>query len=465
MLDSGNLSEISVTRQNSSQQATSMRGSAGDSAASKPRATSWLEEFISSTDARGDVPLHPSVQGLKELIESRAELRMWATAMFQEVPNKSPYNRQNGAVGRSSVRDYHHMLALISVIVNEVAPTWTMAAAGFGTIGLPFEATLDWAMDTPSGHAFFHDASVNAQLKVVLDAWRDNLLMTSKSRAVVTTDAGNWLSTEAVAAIERNANLDPNKRYTFEQLFRCDPAGDPRHWGFQSWDDFFVRQFTDMDALRPVGYPDNPAWVVNGCESWAVAIQTDVKRHDNFWLKGNRYSLHDMLDRHPLVDCFVGGTVHQSVLRVTAYHRWAASVSGHVVYAGVVPGRYFAHSPAGGLGAEPVRSPRDVLGSLTHFSTRALIFSQGDDPVGLMCFVAVGIADVSTCEIATKFMGDWPQPVRKGEELGMFHYGGSSQCLVFRKGLKLAFTDAAVPGAQKKDVAIRSPLAFGYAED
>lgn len=46
-----------------------------------------------------------------------------------------------------------------------------------------------------------------------------------------------------------------------------------------------------------------------------------------------------------------------------------------------------------------------------------------------MCFIAIGMTEISSCE-ATVFEG---QKVKRGEQLGMFHFGGSSSALVFRK--------------------------------
>lgn len=52
-----------------------------------------------------------------------------------------------------------------------------------------------------------------------------------------------------------------------------------------------------------------------------------------------------------------------------------------------------------------------------------------------MVFLAVGMAEISSCE-ATVTEG---QRVEKGQELGSFHYGGSTHCLLFRRGLRLRF--------------------------
>jgi phosphatidylserine decarboxylase len=52
-----------------------------------------------------------------------------------------------------------------------------------------------------------------------------------------------------------------------------------------------------------------------------------------------------------------------------------------------------------------------------------------------MCVLPVGMAEVSTCEI-TVYQG---QHVKKGDQPGMFHFGGSTHCLMFRPGVRLDF--------------------------
>jgi phosphatidylserine decarboxylase len=69
-------------------------------------------------------------------------------------------------------------------------------------------------------------------------------------------------------------------------------------------------------------------------------------------------------------------------------------------------------------------------------ATRAVIFIEADNPrIGLMGFIAVGMAEVSSCEI-TVAEG---QHLDKGDQLGMFHFGGSTHCLVFRPDVHLTF--------------------------
>ncbi len=69
-----------------------------------------------------------------------------------------------------------------------------------------------------------------------------------------------------------------------------------------------------------------------------------------------------------------------------------------------------------------------------------------------MAFIAVGMVEVSTCEITVRA----GQRVTKGEQLGMFHFGGSTHCLLFRKAANVRGFPQ--PGG-KENVPVRSKLA------
>ncbi|KAI2602720.1 Phophatidylserine decarboxylase-domain-containing protein [Hypoxylon sp. NC1633] len=432
----------------------------------------WVRDFVADVDRRSQsgglpglsaLPDWPeAVQELNNLVQGSAELRMLASAMLEEVPDKVPYKWD--PIGHKQIRDFEHLLDLFACIMTERAPEWSRREYDVGLIGFPFNAILDWPMATPSGYAFFLKAEVNQKLKVILNTWRDNVLMTDKSLYVITKDKHGWLSDDALATIAKDTNVDGEPEYTFQELFKCTPDDDPDHWGFTSWDHFFVREFSDINRLRPVGKTD-PAWVINSCESKPIALQTDVKEYDTFWLKGQPYSVTEMLNKHEKAQDFVGGTVYQAFLSATSYHRWTSPVKGNVVYSSVIDGTYFSEPTISGFSSSEgpdTAGPDRSQGYITHVATRAMFLIQAEDPIGLMCVIFVGMADVSTCEISPEFQHDLPTSVERGAELGMFHHGGSTHCLLFRKGLKLAWVSAASPGTAKRNIPIRRELAYCY---
>ena len=90
-------------------------------------------------------------------------------------------------------------------------------------------------------------------------------------------------------------------------------------------------------------------------------------------------------------------------------------------------------------------------------ATRALIFIEADNPrIGLMCVLAVGMAEVSSCQI-TAYEG---QHVAKGDPIGMFHYGGSTHCLIFRPEVHLEFDHhGQKPGLGASNIPVNARIA------
>ncbi|KAG8723414.1 hypothetical protein FRC12_010900 [Ceratobasidium sp. 428] len=164
-----------------------------------------------------------------------------------------------------------------------------------------------------------------------------------------------------------------------------------------------------------------------------------------------------MLDKDPLAAQFVGGTVYQAFLSALKYHRWSSPVNGTVEKVTAIPGTYYAESPEMGFTnpkGPDSSGPNLSQGYITSIAARLIMYIRADNPkIGLIVFVAVGMAEVSTCE-ATVRAGD---RIRKGDELGMFHFGGSTHCLLFGPDTKVTFApECNKPGS---DVELNSPIA------
>lgn len=161
-----------------------------------------------------------------------------------------------------------------------------------------------------------------------------------------------------------------------------------------------------------------------------------------------------MMDGDPLAQQFVGGTIYQAFLSATSYHRWHSPVSGRIVKTRVIDGSYYAQSPTAGF--DPA-SPNQSQGYITQVASRGLVFIQADNPkIGLMAVMFVGMAEVSSNEI-TVYEG---QHVNKGDELGMFHFGGSTHTLIFRPEVKLDFDlRGQTPGLDTKNIPVRARIA------
>ena len=410
-------------------------------------AKTWLSGFIRNVEAGPKRPLASVLQAFKQLIESEPGLKDLAHDMFEEVPRNHDYNHD--PTGRyERVRDYQHMLELFNEILV-MPPKYDENAARAGMVGAPFNAVLAWPMATRSGHAFFLNKKVNAALQQILHQWGEFLQREESANAV-----DSWLMVRKSVS---KTGLDTG--YTFEQLYICDPS--LPHWGFGSWDAFFVREF--RDGIRPVAAADDEAVIISPCESVTYWRATEVQARDSFWLKGQPYSLHDMLDYDALSSQFIHGTVHQSYVEAESYHRWHAPVTGRIVKATNIPGYFFSQLPSQGFPDPDPTGQNFSLRYLTSVATRCLIFIEAENPaIGLMCFIAVGMMEVSSCEITVQ-----PgQYVAKGHQIGMFHFGGSTDCLVFRPGVVLDWVKDASPPfcgdycSDPKMIPVKSPLAY-----
>ena len=393
----------------------------------------WLKALIAETEAlETPEPLLPVMQEFKELIEQDAELFMLFTQMFQQIPQTPSF--QKDPVGNPQVRDYTHMLQLINRVLNK-APEFNET----GLVGFPINAILDWPMGTPAGSSAFLDARVNRQFKKLLTHWAV-FLSSSDSCYVLSDDpVSGWFGRDAQKAMP-----------TFVEDFQCDPKL-PYH-GFKSWDDFFTRQF--REGKRPVASPEDDNVLVNACESAPFRLATGVKQQDLFWIKAQPYSIRHMLANDPLAGQFTGGTIYQAFLSALSYHRWHSPINGKIVKTRLIDGSYYAEALAEGFDPS---GPNNSQGYITQVATRALIFIEADNPaIGLMCIMFVGMAEVSSNEI-TVYEG---QHVKKGEQLGMFHFGGSTHCLVFRPEVKLEFDlHGQTPGLDSSNIPVNARIA------
>ena len=383
---------------------------------------------------------------------------MLFTEMLNQVPRHPPY--KNDPSGKWAIRTVDELLLVLDQILTE-APAWN----GSDLIGTPINAVLCWPsrdtthkalilrltpsiVATTAGFAAFLNRSVNKKLQAILNHW--HAFLSSPASCTTLTSAPNgWFSPQA---------LQTPHMQNFASIYLCDPT--LPHWGFTSWDDFFTRRF--QSGVRPTGAPTDNNVIVSAAEAAPFCVQDHVQLHDSFWLKGQPYSLAHMMNGDPRAELFVGGTVYQAFLSADTYHRVHAPVAGRIVDREFVPGTYFSEPLLYGFGSGPDEgpdpgAPNCSQGYISAVATRALVWIQTDNErIGLMCLVLVGMAEVSSIEVA---MPDG-RHFEKGEELGMFHFGGSTHCLVFRPGVELewCFPVEEVGPMNKKQVLVGAEL-------
>ena len=403
----------------------------------------WVKKVYEEAKSEENKKLLPPVQALKELIESNRYIWNLFQMMFDEIPQKDV----DTPAGTPQVRDYHELLLVLNRLIQR-APKFNTT----GLVDTPINAVLDYPMGTRAGYVLFNDPRVNAKIKNILDYWGRYLQSEESSYVLNTSDKG-WLSPYALNEMAKEAGGD-----NFVDLFAVRSTDVKQKLGYTSWDDFFTRKF--KPGIRPVASPDDDDVIANACESAPFRMAHDVPLKAKFWIKGQPYSLIDLLHNDPWTSKFEGGTLYQAFLSALSYHRWNSPVSGKIVKAYNLDGTYYGEALAQGF--ENPNSPDKVAANnfqafLTSTATRAVIFIQADNPkIGLMCFVAVGMGDVSNNEITVRI----GQHVNKGDQLGMFHFGGSTHVLLFRPEVKLDFDmHGQTPGLDTTNIKVREAIA------
>ncbi|MCJ1324303.1 hypothetical protein MMC10_000965 [Thelotrema lepadinum] len=410
----------------------------------------WVDNLMKR--AVKDRPLDPTLVQFKKTVEGDPVLKPLAASMFVELPDLPQYKRDPIDL-KPQITNFDDMLVAFNEILQS-APVWSDAANKVGLIGFPINAVIDWPMGTAAGYVFFlYYPQVNECLKAILTKWATYLQ--SPASTTVLAPPNGWLGTDGLDALTVKGNQDgpfPAKLNSFTEIYNCPDPSNLDTFGFESWDKFFIREFND--GTRPVAGIGDDTVIVHACESAPLQYPvSNAKITDDFMGKNQAYSLSNMLHNDPLAEQFVGGTVYQAFLSALSYHRWHSPIDGTIKKAYVVPGTYYSENIFQGfLNGEPLNPNPDPAAPnlsqpfIASVATRALIFIESPNPnIGLMCFIAIGMAEVSSCEIYVKP----DQQVRKGDQIGTFHFGGSTHCLVFGPDTKLNWTDLPPKGDPK----------------
>lgn len=264
----------------------------------------WVKKVYEEAKSEENNKLLPPVQALKELIESNRYIWNLFQMMFDEIPQKDV----DTLAGTPQVRDYHELLLVLNRLIQR-APEFNTT----GLVDTPINAVLDYPMGTRTGYVLFNDPRVNAKMKNILDYW-GRYLQSEESSYVLNTSDKRWLSPYALNEMAKEAGGD-----NFVDLFAVRSTDVKQKLGYTSWDDFFTRKF--KPGIRPVASPDDDDVIANACESAPFRIAHDVPLKAKFWIKGQPYSLIDLLHNDPWTSKFEGGTLYQAFLSALSYHR------------------------------------------------------------------------------------------------------------------------------------------------
>ncbi|MFE2723425.1 phosphatidylserine decarboxylase family protein [Kitasatospora sp. NPDC059327] len=372
---------------------------------SRAAVDAWQADLVLRLDDGGDA-FSPGVRELEQLIKRDGIVRMYVSRMIQEVLPPHQY-----------IKGVDELLAALDRI-RRTAPQYSPDREK--RVFFPMSALFVYMMMTPAGEALFRIERFNRAIQKILKEWCD-YLDSAPSAGVLTEQEDGWLSPPAVEEFGLGEYVT--------EADRKKP-----HWGFASFNGFFHREL--LPGKRPVD--TDPAAVVSANDGAVFRIARDVRETDDFWLKGQPYSLVDMLHGSTYTSRFLKGDVFQSFLPGSDYHRWRSPIDGVVRSAEVVDGLMFSNAESAG---EDPTAGTYSQGYQASVNTRGLLFIESPEPkIGMVCVIPIGITEISSVHVEVKA----GQSVKKGDLLGWFSYGGSSMCLVFEPG-KVRFLDDLKP--------------------
>lgn len=184
---------------------------------------------------------------------------------------------------------------------------------------------------------------------------------------------------------------------------------------YATFNDFFIRSL--KKEARPVS--EGSSNLVSPADGRLLAYQ-NININKLVQVKGQEYSLAELLKDDNLAQEFQGGVCMVVRLNPSDYHRFHFPDSG-------IPGPY-KQIPGGYYSVNPVALQRI---SRVYCQNKREITCFDSDNFGKLAYIEVGATAVGSI-VQTYTPGE---PVRKGQEKGYFKFGGSTVILFIKKGV------------------------------
>jgi len=185
-------------------------------------------------------------------------------------------------------------------------------------------------------------------------------------------------------------------------------------YSFKTFNEFFYRAL--KPGARPIAPGDNVA--VLPADGRHLAFQ-NVDATEGFYAKGQRFDLKSFLGNEELAREFAGGALLISRLCPVDYHRFHFPVAGTPGEARLINGWLYSVSPIA------------LRQNLAYLWENKRMITLVESPA---------FGKVAVCEIGATMVGTIQQlyvpgrPVPKGEEKGLFKFGGSCVVTIFQPG-------------------------------
>lgn len=203
---------------------------------------------------------------------------------------------------------------------------------------------------------------------------------------------------------------------------------------YRTFEDFFVRKHTP--SSRPIYSASDPTWAVCVADSRLVVYPT-VSQARALWIKGKNFTISNLIQDTDLAQSWDDGAVASFRLSPQDYHRYHSPVKGTVSWFKQIPGEYYQVDPL------CLQSDVDILTQ----NARCCVVIDSEE-FGKVLFVAIGATNVGTVEI-NEHIRQGKARIEKGEEIGLFQFGGSSIIVAFEQG-RIEFDEDLVSVSRRK---------------
>lgn len=248
-------------------------------------------------------------------------------------------------------------------------------------------------------------------------------------------------------ARERGAFMDSKQSTTKIAEWLADPRSEREDYnlpnparadgGFTSFNEFFGRTLKNRAQSRPQTMPERDYvisaptdCIMNSVPQRITDLQARIPTKFNSAL-----NIVEMLDGSKYAERFVGGTALSCVLMPTTYHHYHSAVDGTVVEARIIEAPFYGYDdfptlvPANGN----VGYHGTEFGQFENYQRGYFIVDTGK--YGHVAMVPVGLKTISSIVFNDRFRRlERPVPVKRGDPLGHFLYGGSLFIMIFEAG-------------------------------
>ncbi|RYP06720.1 hypothetical protein DL765_009388 [Monosporascus sp. GIB2] len=311
------------------------------------------------------------------------------------------------------------------------------------------------SLDRKTGRLMREQQPLTKKLKLLLlfnplTEWLDTTHAMRLHMHEESIEAGEYHANSLTVVVEEKSGASKKQIKGFVETYGINMADfEPSDIEkYRTFAEFFTRAHSP--GSRPIFAADDDSKAVVVADS-RVVVYESVAETKRLWIKGADFSITNLVMDMQLGARFDGAAVASFRLSPQDYHRYHSPVSGTIKLFRSMPGDYYNVDPVA------LRSGVDIL---TRNARDYVIIDTKE--FGEVLFVAIGATDVGTVE----FNDEWQKPgakIRKGDELGLFQFGGSSIIVAFQKGRIKFDQDLLDLSRQKIQVSVEVGMSLGSA--